>query len=375
MRRIVRLFLIIALSYTCEKPPFSPYQELSISTFEVILGGKNPDAAINVIELSNRNIIVSGYGDNLVYLLDGTTGIPLDSFAQGNGDEIYWFQDLIGLDNDEFIACGFKGPGNKAIDVIVKMAGGKLEIQSELVTPRAGDFLMKMVRLPDGEIAFTGINFNDNNKFFLSQATPSLSRQLAYWEFANVGVPRSLIYTSDRSLLIGTSRNQSSDLIVKMDKNSLNTVDWTVSLNDFLPTRIIELSDKNYLVIGMEDNSPAILLFSPSGQKMKGQKLDNLDGHFVDVVFDNEFLEGLVFLGRFQSARGDQDIFLMKVGASFNIESPIFMEHFGSKEFDDFGSDLIRSADGGFIIVGGTRDPVDGENDMYVIKTDENGKL
>lgn len=352
--------------------------QVTTRTFIKRLGGQSPDAGQDVLELNNGNIVVSGYGEKDAYLINGENGSVLNSF-DGNGAN-YWFDDLLKLPNDEVIACGFKGR-NPFYGVIVKF-NPDLTFHKELLSNNQDpsyDFLMSMVQTSDGDITLKG---SRGGIPLLVKVSPSLNHYGGTFlidDFKNASA-RPLIYTSTANYLytVYDKNNSSNTILIKTQPNTIVDVgfEWSTSLGEFGCFEIIEakmgVHSGKYILVGKSNNDrPTVRIISPQKQNIGTYSLNSEEGNFSSIVSTES---GYILMGTIMTEGGDRDILMLKTDLNLNINTPIFKIHHGTN-FDEFGAEIISSADGGFVLVGGSKDPNTGENDYYIIKTNHEGEL
>lgn len=79
---------------------------------------------------------------------------------------------------------------------------------------------------------------------------------------------------------------------------------------------------------------------------------------------------GYVITGSIETLTGYRDLLIAAIDEKGKL---LWQRTYGGKEFDE-GTDIIQTYDGGFLVCGSTRSFGQGEFDVYVVKTDANGK-
>ena len=71
------------------------------------------------------------------------------------------------------------------------------------------------------------------------------------------------------------------------------------------------------------------------------------------------------------TTNGGSDFYLVKVRSNFTVE---WQRTFGGT-LDEYAQAVTQTSDKGFIIVGSSKSFGNGENDIYVVKTDSLGQI
>ncbi len=98
-------------------------------------------------------------------------------------------------------------------------------------------------------------------------------------------------------------------------------------------------------------------------QTYGGERTERCFG--VDLTND-----GFILIGSTNSyGAGDQDVYLVKIDTQ---GKELWSKTFGSEKFD-MGHDVKRTIDGGYVIIGYTQTQSQGKNDAWILKTDSKG--
>ena len=79
---------------------------------------------------------------------------------------------------------------------------------------------------------------------------------------------------------------------------------------------------------------------------------------------------GFLIVGDINMPGEDFDIYLLKISAAGKF---IWSKTYGDPDAFDLGRDIVPSADGGYVIIGKTKGTDSGEDDVIVVKVDEDG--
>ena len=105
--------------------------------------------------------------------------------------------------------------------------------------------------------------------------------------------------------------------------------------------------------------------------KTYGKFFNEEMGLSIKQTSDDGFIVVGIKSASFLKVYGNRDIWLLKLDETGSI---IWDKTFGGIE-DDFGNSILQTSDGGYIIAGETDSYSNGRSDVWLIKTDENGNM
>jgi len=171
--------------------------------------------------------------------------------------------------------------------------------------------------------------------------------------------------------------------IVKLD--SSNLIQWTRTIGDSLydiGLGIVQTSDGGFAIAGRATTTNALGLGLTDGYIVKlnsvgvvqweraigGYEMDEFrsivqtpDGGLVVAGYSSTFCFGI----------GNSDLYVVKLDISGNIQWTRNVGGAGS----DFGSKIVQTIDGGFVIAGSTSSYGQGNSDVYCVKLNSSGVL
>lgn len=171
--------------------------------------------------------------------------------------------------------------------------------------------------------------------------------------------------------------------VVKLD--SANIIQWTRTFGDSLydiGLGIIQTSDGGYAISGRSTTTNVLGLGLTDGYIVKlssagvvqwnralgGYEMDEFrsivqtpDGGLVAAGYSSTFCFGI----------GNSDVYVVKLDISGNIQWTRNVGGSGS----DFGSKIVQTIDGGFVIAGSTTSYGQGNSDVYCVKLNSSGVL
>ena len=166
--------------------------------------------------------------------------------------------------------------------------------------------------------------------------------------------------------------------LIKTDDNGNKVWDKTFGgIKQDLGYSVQQTSDGGYIIVGITaydyhawTGDVWLIKTDRNGNKVwdktfGGTQYD--EGRSVQQTSDG----GYIITGvTFSKGKGENDVWLIKTDENGETE---WDTTFGGKSYD-YGYSVQQTADGGFIITGETMSKGKGEFDVWLIKTDENGK-
>ena len=185
----------------------------------------------------------------------------------------------------------------------------------------------------------------------------------------------SVQQTTDSGYIItGTYRssvNQSDLFLIKTEKNG-DTL-WTKRFgNEFSFGKSVKQTiDGGYIITGRTECCYVYLIKTDeNGNELWNQNFGQINIGNGDESVEQTIDLGYIITGSIESfGNGGNDVYLIKTDE--NGDS-LWTKTFGGTE-DDYGTSVQQTIDGGYIITGSIESFGNGGNDVYLIKTDENG--
>lgn len=378
MKQIIIIFVII--------PSF-----LLGQGWEKTFGGDGYDHGVQVQQTTDGGYIIVGdkyifeRGGTDIYLIKtDSNGDTLWTKTYGNANYDYGFS-VQQTDDGGYILVGELGSdfGPDAYMIKTNDIGDTLwtkKYEENRSRSRASD----VKQTPDGGYIFTGYisqNYNDiylvkTNSWGDTLWTRSYDNGLSEYGF-------SVSITSDGGYLIsGTSGfydvGQCDIYLIKTDNNGDTLWTKTIDNNAYDDASMArQTSDGGFIIIGVTDSTlfhsnHDLFMVKTDGEGntlwTKTYKLQNgsTSGFCIQQTTDN----GYIITGITYSLNNSIDILLMKTDI---FGDTIWTKTFGG-EGVEYGNFVEQTLDGGFIITGSKRIP-DGDFDVVLIKTDENGSV
>ncbi len=139
---------------------------------------------------------------------------------------------------------------------------------------------------------------------------------------------------------------------------------------------IIQTIDRGFLMVGFSES-----FGTDNDQDVYVVKTD-VDGTLVWTnVYDESFIEqgnsviqadngDLIIVGTIKDiSASDRDLYVLSISSSGKF---LWSKRFG-EDGDEFGKDITKGVDGGYVIIGETTTTLNGESDFFVLKIDDQG--
>lgn len=350
---------------------------IKIPTFSVSYGGDESESPAAAIQLKDGSYVMVGWGENRIYRLDERKGNILASFGLPQGKTSFWLEDVIESPQGDVVVCGFEQSGQPLLSYgIITKFDTSLNLITQLETEKQSNFLdmnwfFSIVLKTTGNYELIGsrrgIPFLVSQSPTFNQAPPTN----AYIEFNNyTGTFRPLLHTNDGKLLFfATSATiESNNYLIKTSASAPSSIEWIKQI-DFSIGNIVEGSNGNYAIVGQSNDQPYFMEINPSNSVVFEGAIASRTGSFSDVT---ALESGYALCGTATSdTKGGNDLLMVILDANFQIIQEVT---FGD-EFDQAGSTILATRDGGFFMTGSTRNPNNASQDYYFVKSDEMGRL
>ena len=341
--------------------------------------GVSLDRAFDVVSTSDGNMILAAFntngpsfGNTEIFLrkfdttsnIIWTTSVPATTSNLGGGhNSLAPTNDggAIFAEGKSLSTVGFTYPKLWKLDT-----DGNLEWEINYSThfesiPTSSATVADIIQLTDGNYLFSGRI--ENGEPYLLKAD-ALGNIIWYQQF-NIGwYFNKLVETAQQEILIGGSANNGM-LIIKTD--ATGNIIWTQThVDETYPRSIAETSDGSIMMGANNtqvklDNQGNFLWSKELPVGSSSRYIPNEGFIFSSILVDPP-PPGFPFDMGIQMARTDMD------------GNVIWHKKYNYRSGEDQPRAVTPTADGGFVTVGYTGNPINAE-DIYIIKTDENGNV
>ncbi len=321
--------------------PATNIQENDFSTWDKIYGGEFEDRGRCIVEFNDKNYIITGsYGKS-----DGekTKGYCIIIDQYGNmklnktigEDNEFW--DAEGISEDSFIVTGRSGNHFHVYGLNTNgyLLGGHGFGGSSWHTN-----VHAMVKTNDGGLLFSGF-YED-------------------W-YAKSGK----VYTYYGILII--LKNQG--VCMPLTKSHMGDDAFPEGRFDMKKT-----NDGGYILLGnsKKQNNDIVLMKLDNSYSVQWEKRIGGEGSETQYSVQQTDDNGFIITGYIKGYRtSNKDLLLIKTDPSGNT---LWSKNFGGRETDE-GHYIVQTDDGGYLITGNTSSYGLGKNNLWLLKTDENGTL
>ena len=181
-------------------------------------------------------------------------------------------------------------------------------------------------------------------------------------------------------IIVGTTDSSGADDVFLIKTNSVGDTLWTKTYGTYhydYATCVHQTNDGGYILFGESDSydpnfwEGLLIKTDSNGDTLWTKHLGDYAYYFFQSGLDLNG-SGYVAAGFTKTGAADpEDIWLVKTDENGDI---VWTKTFGGSE-RDVPSSIYRTSDGGFIISGSTESPSAGDLDALLIKTDSDGNL
>jgi len=399
MKKLIILFSIAFIFNFCKKEEVDDVPDVPISWTKTF-GGTDWDVGSSVQQTTDGGYIITG---STTSFGNGSEDLYLIK-TDGNGDSL-WTKTFGGTgwdvgssvqqttDGGYIITGGVESFGNGNDDVyLIKTDGSGNEQWFKTFGGVDGESGSSVQQTTDGGYIVTGrtSSFGNWSDLYLIKTDGSGNEQ---W-FKTFGgtyldIGESVQQTNDGGYIItgATSSfgNGSEEvLLFKTDGNGDSL--WTktfggTDMDEDWGNSVQQTNDGGYIILGwthpdptpgsFEDSEVLLIKTDGSGNEEWTKTYGGADGESGNSVQQTND-GGYIIAGSTSSfGNGDEDVYLIKTDGSGNEQ---WFKTFGGVDGES-GSSVQQTNDGGYIIAGSTTSLGNGGSDIYLIKTDENGNI
>ena len=354
--------------------------------WEKTFGGTSLDIGYSVKQTSDGGYIVTGFtfigfgsGDWDVYLIK----------TDGNGNELW--NTTLGGTNDEFgysvqqttdggyiITGRTESFGNGSDDVyLIKTDGNGNELWNKTFGGSNSDEGLSVQQTTDGGYIITGITSSSVDDDVYLIKTDGNGNELWNKTFggSNSDEGLSVQQTTDGGYIITgiTSSSVDDDVyLIKTDGNGNELWNKTFGgTNDGGGFSVQQTTDGGYIITGTLSNDVYLIKTDDNGNELWNKTFGGTDndwGYSVQQTTDGGYI---VTGGTSSFGNGNFDVYLIKTDDNGN---ELWNKTFGGIN-KELGISVQQTNDGGYIITGRTESFGDGDDDVYLIKTDGSGNI
>lgn len=236
-----------------------------------------------------------------------------------------------------------------------------------------------LLQSTDGDYVYVGAQGSTSNGDVHPYIAKISETGNVLWKTVGPTLPENNIYdysvleTADGGFFSVASSNWftvNNPIITNARKVDVNgNVQWVSGLDtDIQVKHAVNAADGNIVLLGRNmDYDYVLLKIDGTGSSVWQQVLPAADypfGYTTSLILTSD--NGFAFLGNTQD--GDEDIYLIKTDENGNVQ---WQQSYGGA-FGDNGLDMKQTPDGGYIIAGGAN-RIGEDQSLYIIKTDELG--
>ena len=275
--------------------------------------------------------------------------------------------------------------GNGDLDrYLIKVDGNGIEQWNQTYGDTNNNFSNSVQQTSDGGYIITGTTFLVNGTIGLLIKTDGNGIEQWSQTFGDTNVSsgfymgNSVQQTTDGGYIMTgwENGNQGDVFLVKTDLNGIEQWNQTFGgiENDYGES-VQQTSDGGYIITGSTfsfgngDHDVYLIKTDSNGIELWNQTFGGIDddyGKSVQQTSDGGYIiTGYTFL----NSPDVTDVYLIKTDGN-GIEQ--WNQTFGGVDYD-LGYSVQQTSDGGYIITGSTKSSGNGDEDVYIIKTDGNG--
>lgn len=388
MKKIILLNLLLLLFSTCDLEEIPDGTVTTAVKFEIWFGntGEIEENGNSVIELAEGGYVVVGYQEQT----PNANNEGLIIKFKDDGDVVWNKRAKLGS-YSTFSAVqrttdnGFVAVGNAYISAAAKNdvflckfdQNGGLSFSKNIAGPLGDEYASDVLVLSDGYLILGNTAGNSDNQILLVK-TDFNGNVLDSKTYGGAGEDRAvkMVRTQDNGYaIVGNTSSfgagQNDMYLCKL--SSTFALSWQKSFGTAANDNgsdVVETKDGSFILVGQKDNGSAPDIFIVKADK-NGNKLWEKSYGTPFYDYGNGVAlsaDGNILLCGTKGDNNDLRVFLMQLDEAGNQKWERLFSRY-------YGTDLKATKDGGIIVTGARNNPMDNEEDVYLIKTDKEGNV
>ena len=385
MKNFLLIFITIPLIIgSCTKGgEIVPTTQISISNNIKYFGGEGNDRGVSVKQTTDGGYLICGDTESFgngrqdMYLIKTNSNCDLEWYKTFGGEGNDYCFSVTGDQSSVFTIVGGTYPTS---EILLFSTQNSPNINNDDSRSYEGSIGNSVQRTTDGGYIITG--FSSEGSFSSVCLIKTLPNRNELWNktfdlSTGHDIGRSVQQTTDGGYII-TGDNyfygNSNIFLLKTDENGNEL--WTKTFEGLIGNSVQRTTDGGYIITGVLNHDVCLIKTDENGNELWTKTFGGEEGEESDVGKSVQQTTdgGYIIVGSTRSfGNGQSDVYLIKTDEN---GEELWSQTFGG-ESNDYGESVQETTDGEYIITGTIWDSESGfgKTDVLLIKTDRNGDV